>query len=131
MLSYDTTPRHTADTALYTSNNTTTSRENAKQYNTVTGTNALLYTITRKCAQAAPVPDPSTNRGNHCITRITCMQTPRGSRILHTEIWDDTLKGSVVLWPPGCGNTLLAKAIANECQANFISPKVLLERIFV
>ncbi|KAL4654247.1 hypothetical protein ACB092_01G364500 [Castanea dentata] len=25
--------------------------------------------------------------------------------------------------PPGCGNTLLAKAIGNECQANFISIK--------
>ena len=25
--------------------------------------------------------------------------------------------------PPGCGKTLLVKAIANECQANFISIK--------
>lgn len=33
-------------------------------------------------------------------------------------------KGVLFLRPPGCGKTLLAKAIANECQANFISIKV-------
>ena len=33
--------------------------------------------------------------------------------------------GSVIFYgPPGCGKTLLAKAIANECGANFISIKV-------
>ncbi|KAF5804642.1 putative vesicle-fusing ATPase [Helianthus annuus] len=32
-------------------------------------------------------------------------------------------KGVLFYRPPGCGKTLLAKAITNECQANFISIK--------
>ena len=35
----------------------------------------------------------------------------------------DPTRGVLFYGPPGCGKTLMAKAVANECQSNFISIK--------
>ncbi|GIQ91708.1 hypothetical protein KIPB_015081, partial [Kipferlia bialata] len=41
----------------------------------------------------------------------------------YEELGMSPSRGVLFYGPPGCGKTLLAKAIANECQSNFISIK--------
>lgn len=60
----------------------------------------------------------NTKRELHQMVRY-----PIENRALFEKIGLHASRGVLFYGPPGCGKTLMAKAIANECGANFISVK--------
>jgi len=54
---------------------------------------------------------------------MTCILQPIRAPKLHKRFGLDNPIGVLLYGPPGCGKTLVAKAIANESGANFISIK--------
>merc|ERR1712113_1296587 len=54
---------------------------------------------------------------------IEMVQYPIEYPEIYAKYGQSPSRGCLLWGPPGCGKTLLAKAIANECQANFISIK--------
>uniref|UniRef100_A0AAR2IGI1 vesicle-fusing ATPase n=1 Tax=Pygocentrus nattereri TaxID=42514 RepID=A0AAR2IGI1_PYGNA len=65
-----------------------------------------------------------TQHRNHVAFSLTiCVQYPVEYPDKFLKFGMTPSRGVLFYGPPGCGKTLLAKAIANECQANFVSIK--------